>query len=183
MKKMMTLLAATAIASFLTMSSGQQAWAKSLAEEIRAQVEEAVEKAEKQAGETTEGNEARTGDSVVPVGKAVLEVAGDPGTEFSGACVVGDEERSIGGKTPQTYTYDLDGRRLECEIRGEGGGDLRIVFDAANAHSEQSIGSGGAVAELVYDDGVFVTSSSSGSSSQTSVQSSSSSSRVITSQS
>lgn len=179
MNKMVALLTTMAVATFLTLANGQQAWAKNLAEEIRARVEEAVEKAEKQAEEATkkaaereESDEART--DGVAAGEAVIEVAGDPGTRFSGTCTVGDEENTIGGQSPQSYTYDLDGRKLDCEFRNEGGGELSIVFDAGNAHSELSIAPGGRVARLVYDDGdVSVTSS--GSSSQTVVQSSSSS--------
>ncbi len=108
-------------------------------------------------------------------GEATLEMQGDSGTEFSGSCTVGDEETEVSGQTPDSFSFDLDGERLECEISADG--NLRIVFTAGNAHSVQQI-SGGTL-NLTYDKGqVSFSSSSSGSGGQVSNSSSNSSSSV-----
>ncbi len=92
--------------------------------------------------------------------QARLEIKGSPGTEFSGSCAIGDEEsEEIGGEVPKSFTYDLKGRSLDCEIGSDG--DLRVEFTVGNAHSVQSI-SGGSL-HLTYENGSIssVTSSSS----------------------
>ena len=100
--------------------------------------------------------------------KATLEMQGSEGTEFSGSCTVGGEEREIGGQVPERFTFELDGGRLDCEIRKESAdGDLQVAFNAGNAHSAQQV-SGGTV-KLTYENGqVSFSSSSSGSSSSVS---------------
>src|SRR4028119_210475 len=93
--------------------------------------------------------------------QARLEVRGSPGSAFSGSCAIGDEEsEEIDGKVPESFTYDLGGRALDCEISSDG--NLRVEFTGGeNAHSVQSI-SGGTLS-LIYKDGSIssVTSSSS----------------------
>jgi hypothetical protein len=83
--------------------------------------------------------------------QARLEIRGSSGGEFSGSCAIGDEEpEEIGGKVPKSFTYDLKGRTLNCEIGSDG--DLRVELTAGeNAHSVQSI-SGGTLT-LTYEDG------------------------------
>ena len=49
-----------------------------------------------------------------------LRLAGDEGTPFSGACSVGGREHEIGGRTPQSFEYEPNDRKLECEIRTQG---------------------------------------------------------------
>ncbi len=90
--------------------------------------------------------EARSGD-------ATLEMKGDSGTEFSGSCTVGGEETELSGQVPERFDYELDGERLECEIRKEGaGGSLQIDFSAEpNTRSVQQI-SGGTL-NLTYENG------------------------------
>ena len=96
--------------------------------------------------------------------QARLEVKGSPGSAFSGSCAIGNgEPEEIGGKVPESFTYDLGGRALGCEISSDG--DLRVEFTGGeNAHSVQSI-SGGTL-NLTYKSGsiFFSTSSSSGAS-------------------
>ena len=117
--------------------------------------------------------EARAGD-------ATLEMKGDSGTEFSGSCTVGDEETEVNGQVPERFDYELDGERLQCEIRKEGaGGSLQIDFSAEpNTRSVQQI-SGGTL-NLTYENGRISSSvsssGSSGSSSASQVVSSSQSS-------
>src|SRR5437763_1242462 len=52
-------------------------------------------------------------------GKVTLEIGGDPGTAFSGTCSAGDEQSELSGEVPDSFSYDLGGRQLDCEIRKE----------------------------------------------------------------
>src|SRR5919107_5816764 len=53
--------------------------------------------------------------------EATLELRGEPGTEFSGSCTVGDEEpEEISAQVPESFTYELKERLLECEISSDG---------------------------------------------------------------
>ncbi len=108
--------------------------------------------------------------------QALLELKGDSGTEFSGYCVVGDgEAEEISGQVPQSFTYELDGKTLECEITSEG--NIEVNLTAGNTRSVQRI-SGGTL-NLTYENGSI--SSSVSSSSGSSGQVSSSSSQVTSS--
>jgi hypothetical protein len=114
-------------------------------------------------------NQARPGDQAPPGDQAHLEIKGDSGTEFSGSCAVGDQEpQGIGGQVPTSFTYDLQGKPLDCEIVSEG--NAKVDLAVGNSHSVQRI-SGGAL-NLTYDNGSIssVASSSSGSSSSVSSQ-------------
>jgi hypothetical protein len=114
-------------------------------------------------------DQTRLGDQARPADQAQLEIEGDSGTEFSGSCAVGDgEPQDIGGQTPASFTYDLGGNALECEIASEG--NVQVDLAAGNSHSVQRI-SGGTL-NLTYDNGSIssVASSSSGSSSSVSSQ-------------
>src|SRR5918997_6085035 len=93
--------------------------------------------------------------------QARLGLQGNPGSAFSGYCAIGDEEpEEIGGKVPKSFTYDLGGRALDCEISSDD--DLRVEFTCGeNAHSVQSI-SGGTL-KLTYKDGSIFSSTSSSS--------------------
>lgn len=108
--------------------------------------------------------------------EATLGMNGDSGTEFSGSCTVGDEETEVSGQVPESFSYELDGERLECEISKESAdGDLEVVFTAGNnVNSVQRI-SGGTL-KFTYENGRLTSSTSSGSSG-----SSSSSSQVVSS--
>ena len=113
---------------------------------------------------TEERTKARTGGSTQD---AMLEMGGDSGIEFSGSCTVGDEETEVSGRTPNRFTLELKGQRLDCEIRKEStGGNLKLVFTAGeNTRSVQQI-SGGTI-NLTYENGqVSFSSSSSGSGGQ-----------------
>ena len=108
--------------------------------------------------------------------EATLEIKGDSGTEFSGSCTVGDEENEISGQAPQSFVYELNGRRLDCQIRKDSsGGNLQLIFTAGGTRAVQQI-SGGAL-NLTYDNGM-ISFSSSGSGGQVSSSSSNSSSSV-----
>jgi hypothetical protein len=109
--------------------------------------------------------------------QARLEIKGSPGSTFSGYCAIGDEgAEEIGGEVPQTFTYDLGGRALDCEVSSDG--DLRVEFTGGeNAHSVQSI-SGGTL-NLTYKSGSIFSSTST--SSEASREEDTSSSQVTSS--
>jgi hypothetical protein len=128
--------------------------------------------AEAQAG-TTEAQEEDTevkGESAGSEGsnqKVTLEIEGDPGTQFSGVCSVGEEERNLGGQVPQSFVYDLKGQRLECQIQKEstGAGSLKITLLSEDNRSLQQISTSGGTVNLIFSgDGIFSSSSSSSSS-------------------
>jgi hypothetical protein len=120
------------------------------------------------------GNAEVRGDSEED--QAQLELKGDSGTEFSGSCAVGDEEpEEISGQVPQSFTYDLNGQPLKCEITSEG--NIEANLTAGNTRSVQRF-SGGTLS-LTYENGNI--SSSVSSSSGSSGQGSSSSSQIISS--
>jgi hypothetical protein len=84
-------------------------------------------------------------------GEATLELHGDSGTEFSGFCTVGDQEpEEIGGQVPQSFTYELKGDLLRCEISPEGDMQVNLAV-GQNVRSVQRI-SGGTL-NLTYENG------------------------------
>ena len=93
--------------------------------------------------------------------QARLEIKGSPGREFSGFCTIGDEEsEEISGEVAKSFTYDLKGRSLDCQISSDG--DLRVELTVGkNVHVVQSIS--GDTMNLKYENGSIssVTSSSS----------------------
>jgi hypothetical protein len=60
--------------------------------------------------------------------KVTLDVGGERGMKFSGTCSAGGEERRIGGRVPESYSYELGSEKLECEIRRNGSGALEVVL-------------------------------------------------------
>lgn len=115
--------------------------------------------------------------------EVTLEIGGDSGIEFSGTCAIGDEEYAISGQTPQSFGYDPNGQKLECEIRkqDESSGNLQVVLVAKGTRSVQQINAG--VLKLTYDNGSISSSTSSGSASQVSSSSVSSSGSSVSSNS
>jgi len=100
--------------------------------------------------------------------KVTLEITGDPGTGFSGACSVGGTERTLDGRVPERYVFEPQGKSLECELRTEGGGALGIVFtDGAGVISEQRTAGGERTVKFAYSNGGISSSSSSVSRGQT----------------
>ena len=120
------------------------------------------------------------------VREATLEIGGGAGTGFSGMCAVGGKEREFRGQVPERFVYELDGRRLECEIRKQSVGAMKITLDAGETDYVQRTGSGRVTVRIVYSKEGFSSSSiqssytSSGSTSQTIV---SNSSQVVSSSS
>ena len=103
--------------------------------------------------------------------EATLELQGEPETEFSGSCTLGDEEpEEISGQIPESFTYELGGGPLECEISPEG--STQVHLTVGNVRSVERI-SGGTL-KLTYKNGSIssVASSSTDSSRQESLSSS-----------
>lgn len=100
--------------------------------------------------------------------EATLEIGGDPGTEFSGRCAVANEEKKIRGQVPERFGFDLDGRKLECEIHKQSTGAMNIVLDAGGADYVQRTDSRRATVRIAYSGEGYSSSiqSSSGSTSQ-----------------
>ncbi len=132
-------------------------------------------------GVESSGGEEPSGGAV---SEATLEMAGDPGTAFSGTCVLGEEEMDVSGEVPASFTLPLDGQKLDCEIRKEGEGKLRMVLEAGNSRNVYQTTSSDATVKLTYSgNGVASFSSSSSSGSSSSVVQQSSSSSVVQQQS
>ena len=90
-------------------------------------------------------------------------IRGERGTRFSGTCSIGGEDRRIGGRVPESYSYELSGKKLECEIRKDGPGTLEAVLAAGDGvrsvHRQTGAGSG--IIRLTYSgDGASGVSSS-----------------------
>ena len=87
-------------------------------------------------------------------GGVTLEIRGDEGTGFSGACSIGGERREISGQAPESFEFDLEGQRLSCEIGEQGGGsnELEVVLSGENVHAVQRLAGGGqSTSKLTYD--------------------------------
>jgi hypothetical protein len=108
--------------------------------------------------------EARANDdSEHPARKVTLDIRGERGTRFSGTCSIGGEDRRIGGRVPESYSYELGGKKLECDIRKDGPGTLEVVLAAGDGvrsvHRQTGAGSG--ILRLTYSgDGASGVSSS-----------------------
>jgi len=85
-------------------------------------------------------------DSEDPSRKVTLEIRGERGTRFSGTCSIGSEERRIGGRAPESYSYEPGGEKLECEIRKDGPGALEVVLasgtDVRSVQRQTGVGTG-----------------------------------------
>ena len=109
------------------------------------------------------GEKTRAGDSG---GGVTLNIEGDPGTEFSGTCSIGDEENELSGEVPESFDYDLEGQQLGCEIRQENAGNLNVLLTGPGDRVEQQANTPGGSISLVYsENGVSSSTSSSGASS------------------
>ncbi len=154
--------------------------AEERAEERAERAEEEAEKRAEERAKSAEGQAKETEGGSSGPEDITLQIKGEPGTEFSGTCAVGDEETEVSGQVPESFTYELDGERLDCEISKEStDGDLEVVFRANGTRSVQRTNAG--TINLTYENGrisSFSTSSSSsgGSSSSSQVISSSQSS-------
>jgi hypothetical protein len=90
-----------------------------------------------------------------PSGEVTLKIEGSPGTEFSGTCIVGGkEEKKVNGRVPKRFIYELDGQRLECEIRKQSSnsGEMKVEFSArGETNSVQQTSTQGGSLTLRYE--------------------------------
>lgn len=96
-----------------------------------------------------------------------LKVGGEPGTGFSGACAVGEGEKTIEGRVPERYVFEPGDAGLECEIRKEGGGALEVVVAGEGVRSVQRTGAGEGTVRFAFSGGGMSSSTSSISLNQT----------------
>jgi hypothetical protein len=92
----------------------------------------------------------RDGEGKAESRKATLEIEGDPGTGFSGKCTVGNEEREIRGQVPERFVFELDGRKLECEISKQSTGTMNVDLDAGGADYVQRTDSRRTTVRIFY---------------------------------
>lgn len=81
---------------------------------------------------------------------ARLKVSGKAGTKFSGTCAVGGREEDVSGRVPARYEYELNGRRIECELRTKDGGALKVTFTSGGDRVRQKIQGRAATFRFVY---------------------------------
>ncbi len=88
--------------------------------------------------------------------RATLVLQGETGTQVSGSCTVGDEApRQINGQLPQSFTYDLKGKPLKCEISSQDAVQVNFTVGNNVVRSVQRI-SGGTL-NLAYNNGSIST--------------------------
>ena len=83
----------------------------------------------------------------------LLRLEGDPGTTFSGICVVGSKQSVLSGRIPKRYAFDPRGRKLSCRIekRDPGKGNLKVILVAGNTtRSVQQTNTRGSVLNVSY---------------------------------
>jgi hypothetical protein len=94
------------------------------------------------------------GDASAPSEEVTLNIEGSPGTKFSGTCIIGGKvEKKISGRVPKRFVYELDGQRLECEIRKQSSnsGQMKVEFSAGGqTNSVQQTSTQGAFLTLRY---------------------------------
>jgi hypothetical protein len=98
---------------------------------------------------------AEAADATAPSEEVTLKIEGSPGTEFSGTCIVGGkEEKKLSGRVPKRFIYELDGQRLECEIRKQSSnsGQMKVEFSAQDhINSVQQTSTKGGSLTLQYE--------------------------------
>ena len=81
-------------------------------------------------------------------------MGGDPGTVFLGVCSVEEEEKTIRGRVPQRYVFELGDAGLECEIRKkEDGGALQVVVAGEGVRSVQHTGATEGTIRFTFSEG------------------------------
>src|SRR5215210_4967992 len=93
--------------------------------------------------------------AAAPSREVTLKIEGSPGTEFSGTCIIGGkEEKKLSGRVPKRFIFELDGQRLECEIRKQSSnsGQIKVEFSAKDhTNSVQQTSTQGGSLTLRYD--------------------------------
>ena len=97
---------------------------------------------------------AEGADASAPSGEVTLKIEGNPGTEFSGTCIVGSEEEKISGRVPKRFNFEPVGQPLECEIskQSSNSGEMKVEFSAGDdTNSVQQTSTQGSSLTLQYD--------------------------------
>jgi hypothetical protein len=98
---------------------------------------------------------AEGADASAPSGEVTLKIEGSPATEFSGTCIIeGKEEKKVSGRVPKRFIYELDGQRLECEIRKQSSnsGEMKVEFSTGDhTNSVQQTSTQGGSLTLRYE--------------------------------
>lgn len=103
-------------------------------------------------------------DAALEAGQISMKMKGDEGVEFSGTCTVNGEEQVLEGQVPQEFTFEIGEGKLDCEMRKEGKGKLKMVLVSGNDRIVQTM-NGDSTLKLTYSgDGVSSTTSGSSSS-------------------
>ena len=94
-------------------------------------------------------------DATAPSGEVTLNIEGSPGTKFSGTCIIGGkEEKKVNGRVPKRFIYELDGQRLECEIRKQSSnsGQMKVALSSGgHTNSVQQTSIQGGSVTLRYE--------------------------------
>jgi hypothetical protein len=86
----------------------------------------------------------------------VLRLEGDAGTSFTGVCTTGAENSVLVGQVPKSYSFDLQGQILSCQIKKQspGNGSLRtILLTGDNTRSIQQTESQESTINISYSGG------------------------------
>src|SRR5215217_604411 len=98
---------------------------------------------------------AEGADATAPSREVTLKIEGSPATDFSGTCIIGGkEEKKIRGRVPKSFIYELDGQRLECEIRKQSSnsGEMKVEFSVGDdTNSVQQTSTQGGSITLHYN--------------------------------
>jgi hypothetical protein len=122
----------------------------------------AVARAERGETRINDREEAPDGEAEDRPRGITLKIGGTPGAKFSGACSVGGEKETLGGRVPARYVYESGADELECEIRKRGAGALEVVLAAGNdVRSVQRTSAPGGTINFAYS-GSSISSSTSG---------------------
>jgi len=146
--------------------------AKKAEEKAEKRAEKKAEKRAKERAESTEGQSGGSEGEERGSEDVTIKVKGGPQAKFSGMCTVDEEENDIGGQTPQSFEYSLDGQKLECEIRNQSTGPLKITLTSGGDRSVYEVDGRGSTIKLTYTKNGISSSISSGSGGQASSSSS-----------
>ena len=109
------------------------------------------------APETTTATAATTSPgTTISASEVVLRLEGDAGTNFSGVCISGAEDSVLVGQVPKSYSFDLQGQTLSCQIKKQspGNGSLRTILLAGdNTRSIQQTESQSSTINISYSGG------------------------------
>lgn len=146
--------------------NGKDTGTSARADEAKARSEPGAGKAGKAAAKGKR-EAAKKGAGGGPPQRVALNLGGEPGTAFSGVCVVGGERTDFAAKVPERYVFMARKPGVKCRIAKKGADDstLRAVLTAkGERHAQRTDSARSAIAFSYSQRGFFtkVRSSSSG---------------------